>query len=104
MLAIGDATRCSGCKKEDKKDKELQFAALNVLSTAVNGAFAVAANPDDRNSKLQFGNALANSFIGLIAAAMKCAAVEMYDAEGNLLTPDQIVHIIRAQLRDEQLN
>lgn len=96
--------RCAHCKKQEQKDKELQVAALNVLSAAVNGAFAVAANPDDKNSKLQFGQMVANSFIGLIATAMKTSSIDLYDAQGNKVAPEKIAQMIAGRLETAHLD
>lgn len=91
-----DETRCSNCEKQkqNQKDAALQAAALGLMATAVNGAFAVAANPDDKNAKLQAGNAIALGFIGLVAAAMRTLECDIYDAQGNKISPEQLASTI----------
>lgn len=90
--------RTSECKKQNQQDMNLQIAALHVLSTAVSGARAIATHPDDTNSKLQLESALVNSFIGFMAAVMKTIPMEVYDAFGNAINTDKIVHSIEKRL------
>lgn len=92
-----DPMRCSNCGKK-KKEAELQAAGITLATTIVNGAFSIAANPDDKNNKLQTGNAIALSFIGLVAAAMKTMPFDVYDSFGNKITPEKLANSIGARL------
>lgn len=97
--------RCAQCekKKQEKKDAQLQAAAINLATIVTNSAFAMAANPDDKNCKIQAGNAVALGFIGLIAAAMKSKPIDLYDADGNQVLPVTLAQILSSQIIEDDL-